>query len=207
MGREESISLYPPKQSLSCQREPHPRLLPPSYELAYVDNVRMAQAVGSLKVPSTVFKNQGLRMNSSHRHCSRMRKTGTSSSQTGSQHWKGHRLPPLTKMISVTDTHWQRENRSSPVGCHYVNYHTLGQATLPGVTGQTQTCSNTDLVCVWCPFVSFGIFFILSVLCLFISISVFVGVDGFLGFLFCLFEERWKKKHEVERIKGMRRLW
>lgn len=146
-------------------------------------------------------------MNSSHRRYSRMSKAGTSSSQTGSQHWKGHRLPPLTKMISVTDTHWQRENCSSPLGCHYVNCHTLGQATLPGVTGQTQTCLNMDLVCVWYPFVSFGIFFILSVLCLFIFISVFVGVGGFLRFLFCLFEERWKKKHEVEWIKGMRRIW
>ena len=146
-------------------------------------------------------------MNSSHRRYSRMSKTGTSSSQTGSQHWKGHRLLPLTKMISATDTHRQRENRSSPVGCHYVNYHTFGQAILLGVTGQMQKCSNMDLVCVWYPFVSFGRFFILLVLCLLIFISVLVGGRWFLGFLFCLFEERWKKKQEVEWIKGMRRIW
>lgn len=52
-------AVWAEKSPSACttQAEPHPRLLPPSYELAYVDNVLMAQAVGSLKVPSTVFKN------------------------------------------------------------------------------------------------------------------------------------------------------
>lgn len=88
-----------------------PERAPPPSAASILHGQRTAQAVGSLRVPPTVLKNQGLCMNSSRRCCSRRSKTSTSSNQAGSSTGRGngHRLPPLTKMISVTDTHWQRE--------------------------------------------------------------------------------------------------
>lgn len=41
----------------------------------------------------------------------------------------GHSISPLTKKLFVIDTDWQRENKYSPVECHWVISMTLQDRT------------------------------------------------------------------------------